>query len=191
MVEAQTCQMEELQAGLNMKKAFFACSMRGGYSSVSFEFLQQIPQALKDMGFELASEHQTQPDIIQKESLLPNALIYQRDISLLKQSDTLIAEMSNPSMGVGGEITDAISLGKPVLGLYQIPQDKVSSYILGKIEGHSKGRHAHYTDLRDLKLKIKDFINYLGWSRPSKGPLGILEPLGDAPGYYPQKPGDK
>jgi len=165
--------------------------MRGGYSNVSFEFLQQIPQVLKDIGFEIVSEHQTQPDIIKQESLLPTSLVYQRDYRWIQKSDVLIAEMSNPSMGVGGEITDAISLEKPVLGLYQIPQDRVSSYILGKIEGHPKGRHARYTDLRDFKLKVKDFTDYLGWSRPSKGPLGILEPLGNVPGYYPEKPGGK
>lgn len=41
--------------------------------------------------------------------------IYRRDISLLKENDCLIAEVTVPSIGVGYEICRALEVGLPVL----------------------------------------------------------------------------
>lgn len=41
--------------------------------------------------------------------------IYRRDISLLEESDCLIAEVTVPSIGVGYEICRALRMGLPVL----------------------------------------------------------------------------
>jgi len=45
--------------------------------------------------------------------------VFTRDIDWINQADTLIAEVSTPSHGVGYEIAYALSLGKPVLCCYQ------------------------------------------------------------------------
>jgi len=143
------------------KKVFFACSMRGGFPYVSREFLQQIPNALEEIGLELVSKHQTQQGIIQQENQRSVIQIHDRDYSWIEESDLVIAEISNPSDGVGGEIADAFHLKKPTLGLYQRQEDEISAYTRGKIEKNFKGFHSQYKDLNDLKKIVKRFVNSL------------------------------
>lgn len=140
------------------KKCFFACSMRGGFPYVSQEFLQQIPDALEEIGLELMSRHQTQEGVLEQEDKKGDIEVHDRDYDWLKECDFVIAEMSNPSGGAGGEIADAVHLNKPVLGLYQIPEDKVSQYLRGKIKKHGY-HHAQYKDLDDLKRIVKKFAD--------------------------------
>jgi nucleoside 2-deoxyribosyltransferase len=56
--------------------------------------------------------------------------VYARDTRWIQESEILIAEISAPSHGVGYEIGYALSLGKPVLALYQEGR-KVSKMISG------------------------------------------------------------
>ncbi|MFA4855090.1 MAG: nucleoside 2-deoxyribosyltransferase [archaeon] len=116
-----------------MLKIFFGCSMRGGYANASREELIQIQGAIKELGFRLATEHQTKEGIFEEESRLNDAQIHDRDFKWLQESDIGIFEISNPSLGVGGEITDIVHLGKPVLCLFKKHLGKaVSAYIKGK-----------------------------------------------------------
>lgn len=48
-------------------KAFFGCAMRGGRLVVSREELIQLKDAIRGLGIEFVSEHQTQANIIAKE----------------------------------------------------------------------------------------------------------------------------
>ena len=56
--------------------------------------------------------------------------IYDRDIKWLKSADVVVAEVSNPSFGVGYEIAKTGSLGKKVLCLYKIKKDKFLSAMI-------------------------------------------------------------
>ena len=141
------------------KKVFFACSMRGGYGTVGLEFLKKIPTALEELDLELMSKHQTQDNIISSEDQISTISIHNRDYEWIEGCDLMIAEITNPSLGVGAEISDAIYLGKPVLGLYQTDENKISAYIRGKLETYPKGHHAQYQDLDDLKTIVRDFID--------------------------------
>lgn len=143
-------------------KAFFACSMRGGFPYVSQEFLRQIPDALEEIGLQLMSRHQTRKGILLEEGKKKTITIHDRDYGWLKGSDIVVAEISNPSIGAGDEIADAVHLDKPVLGLYQQPENEISAYIRGKIEKHPKGHHAQYKTLDDLKRITKEFIDGMG-----------------------------
>ena len=134
-----------------MKKVFFACSMRGSFDAVDQKTLQQLPVALEELGLELMSKHQTQEGIVEQENQTTNTFIHDRDYKWLEDCDFVVAEISNPSLGVGGEIADAANLGKPVLGVYQLDEDKISAYIRGKLEGYDKGRHTKYKDINEFK----------------------------------------
>ena len=105
------------------------------------------------------SKHQTQEGIVRQEDQRPTIAIHDRDYAWLEGCDLVVAEISNASLGVGAEISDAIQLGKPVLGLYQVSEDKVSAYIRGKLEKYPRGRHAQYQDLDDLKRTTREFID--------------------------------
>ncbi|MCK5476438.1 MAG: NUDIX domain-containing protein, partial [Candidatus Aenigmarchaeota archaeon] len=75
--------------------------------------------------------------------------------------DYMIAEITNPSLGVGGEIADASILGKPVLCLYKKNEEKhISAYIQGKSNSifTSTVKCESYCDFDELKSKIDEFI---------------------------------
>jgi 2'-deoxynucleoside 5'-phosphate N-hydrolase len=115
------------------KVIYFGCSMLGGCPHVSREILVEFPRIIKSLGYQLASEHQTCPGVIEAEACLNPTYIHDRDYAWLLESHAGIFEISNPSLGVGAEISDMIRVGKPVLMLYQEELESlVSAYIRGK-----------------------------------------------------------
>ena len=58
--------------------------------------------------------------------------IHDRDMQLLLQSDLVIAEVTNPSLGVGYEIARALEHDKRVICIYRKQENKrISAMILG------------------------------------------------------------
>lgn len=145
-----------------MVKVFFGCAMRGGQEIVSREELARFPQIIEELGYELASKHQTQKGIIEKEDKLTKTHIHDRDYKWELESDAGVFEISNPSLGVGGEISDMIHQGKPVLCLFKMGlEDKVSAYVQGKMGSQfvkTPFESCSYSDLEDAKSKIQKFL---------------------------------
>ena len=141
---------------------YFGCSMLGGYAVVSREDLAEFPKLITDLGYRLASDHQTQPGVLEREAKLNPTFIHDRDYQWLLGSDVGVFEISNPSLGVGSEISDMIYAGKPILMLFKHGlEDKISAYLRGKagskyvpspIECHA------YRDLADAGGRIRAFI---------------------------------
>ena len=142
---------------------YFGCSMLGGYAAVSREEVARLQQRIAELGYRLASHHQTQPGVLEREAKLEPSLIHDRDYRWLLDSDVGVFEISNPSLGVGSEISDMIFAGKPVLMLFKHGlEDKISSYIRGKVgssfvpvpvECHP------YKDVDEASARITAFIN--------------------------------
>jgi len=141
---------------------YFGCSMLGGYAAVSREEIARLQKRIAELGFGLASDHQTQPGVLEQEAKLEPSLIHDRDYRWLLDSDVGVFEISNPSLGVGSEISDMIYAGKPVLMLFKRGlQDNISSYIRGKVGSKyvSCPIECHaYTDLNDAGARIRAFI---------------------------------
>jgi hypothetical protein len=113
---------------------YFGCSMLGGYAAVSREEIARLHKRIAELGYRLASDHQTQPGVLEREAKLEPSLIHDRDYQWLLDSDVGVFEISNPSLGVGSEISDMIYAGKPVLMLFKHGlEDKISSYLRGKV----------------------------------------------------------
>lgn len=107
---------------------YFACSITGGRE---FEAdYQEIVAALTADGHEIPTSHLAQSDVMENERKLTPQAVYERDVNWIKNCDVLIAEVSVPSHGVGYEIGFALSIGKPVLVLYQ-KNRRVSKMITG------------------------------------------------------------
>jgi hypothetical protein len=142
---------------------YFGCSMLGGYSHVGREDLAGFPKVILELGHTLATDHQTQPGVIEKEAKLDHAYIHDRDYRWMMESDAGVFEISNPSLGVGGEISDMISMGKPVLMLFKKGlEEKVSAYIRGKCGSRfvkSPVDCQTYEDMKEAKGRIKEFID--------------------------------
>jgi len=142
---------------------YFGCSMLGGYAVVSREDLAEFPKLITELGYRLASDHQTQPGVLEREAKFCPTFIHDRDYQWLLDSDVGVFEISNPSLGVGSEISDMICAAKPILMLFKHGlEDKISAYLRGKagskyvanpIECHA------YKDLDDVRSRIKAFID--------------------------------
>lgn len=147
---------------------YFGCSMLGGYALVSREDIAGFPKLIQKLGYRLASDHQLQPGVLEREAKLEPAFIHDRDFQWLLESDVGVFEISNPSLGVGSEISDMIYAEKPILMLFKHGlEEKISSYLRGKagskyvtcrVECHP------YRDLEDAGAKISEFIEAQDYS---------------------------
>ncbi len=107
---------------------YFACSITGGRE---FESVYQvITKALLEDCHEVPTAHLAETGVMALEAVIDPLDVYSRDVAWIRASDTLIAEVSAPSHGVGYEIAFALGLGKPVLALYR-EGHKVSKMISG------------------------------------------------------------
>lgn len=146
---------------MTKKVVFFGCSMRGGHEVVSRGELAKLPDVIEELGYELASRHQTQKGIIAKEDEQTPPYIHDRDYRWLKRAHAGVFEISNPSLGAGAEIADMIHEGKPVLCLFTGDNNVVSAYIRGKqgSEFVETPFECHiYTTLDDAKTIIARFM---------------------------------
>ena len=98
-------------------KVYFACSIRGGGDTSSYE---AIVDAIKHSNAECLSEVFVGDAINTQGSPMPDTDIYKRDTSWIQECDLVIAEVTNPSLGVGYEIAYAEQLNKPILALYKL-----------------------------------------------------------------------
>lgn len=97
-------------------KIYFAASIRGGRADV--EIYRQLIEHLKKQ-HQVLTEHIGDYSLsVKGEKQLPDQKIYQRDMEWLKQCDVVVAETSNPSLGVGYELAQAQFCNKPVLILH-------------------------------------------------------------------------
>lgn len=97
-------------------KIYFAGSIRGGRDDA--RLYQSIIAELSTYG-DVLTEH-VGSDLLTSigEGNLSDNEIHDRDLSWIKASDIIIAEVTTPSLGVGYEIGIAINLQKPVVCLY-------------------------------------------------------------------------
>ena len=132
---------------------YFACSITGGRE---FEAdYQELVAALTADGHEIPTSHLAQSDVMENERKLTPQDVYERDVNWIKNCDTLIAEVSVPSHGVGYEIGLALKIGKPVLCLYQKDR-RVSKMITGNSD--PKLGIQEYTHIKEAISRASFFI---------------------------------
>lgn len=136
-----------------MKKVYFAGSIRGGRDNVDDYF--QIITYLKN-SFIVLTEHIGDKNLNANGEINKTPeYIYNRDKSWINEADFIIAEVSNPSLGVGYEIGYAESLKKPILCLYKNKEDvRVSFMVLGNSYLNLYG----YSSLNEAYQIINNFI---------------------------------
>lgn len=132
-------------------KIFFAGSIRGGRQLIPT--YQYIVGFLKSHDQAVMSEHVTSKDLEKTEAKMPENDIFEKDINWIKEADCVIAEITVPSIGVGYEICYAVTLGKPVLCLYE-KGAKASAMVLGNREVTAN----QYSDKVELEQVLLDFM---------------------------------
>ena len=136
-------------------KIYFAGSIRGGRQDAAkylelIEFLGTLAEVL--------TEHVGAVELgDQGENTLSDHEIHRRDVEWLESCDAVIAEVTNPSLGVGYEIGIAEKLGKPVLCLFDESQPEFR--LSAMLSGNSKVQTFKYHALGQAKQKITDFLD--------------------------------
>lgn len=130
-------------------KIYFAGSIRGGRQDKDLyleiiEYLKQNHEVLTEhIGSKELNEH--------GETKITDEYIFNRDVFWLKESDLIVAEVTNPSLGVGYELGLAESLNKKVICLYRKQEDKRLSAML---KGNNNFTIIEYTDIEELKILL-------------------------------------
>ena len=134
-----------------MTKVYFACSIRGGGDTSLY---QAIVDAIKVAGGNVLSEGFVNDAINYGGSPLPADQIYQRDTKMIHDCDIVIAEVTNPSLGVGYELAYAEKLGRPILCLFnRTSENKLSAMVSG-----NNYNTIAYTHPKDITDKVANFI---------------------------------
>jgi hypothetical protein len=135
-------------------RIYFAGSIRGGASNREIYFV--LVNCLKEFGIVL-TEHLPHADEMDV-SDLSDKEIFERAVAWIKSSDLLVAEVSNPSLGVGYEICKAEAFKVPTLCLYQKGSKRRLS---ATIEGNNYCNVRRYSKVEEALGFIKGFINEL------------------------------
>ena len=143
-----------------MKKIYFACSISGG-RDYAFVY-KDLVEAIKKCGVEVKGEIFADPNLEADLGTDPGSsprFIWERDAEWLSEVDALIAEASQPSLGVGYQVARAEALHKPVLALYYKKSVERFSWM---ISGSPAIQTVGYDEYAEAKKAIKDFIKRLG-----------------------------
>jgi len=137
----------------NLTKIYFAGSIRGGRDDV--ELYRSIIEHLKTHG-EVFTEHVGDTELEMREEEKDNdCYIHDRDINWLFASDIVVAEVTQPSLGVGYEIGRAVERKKYILCLYRPKKGKKLSAM---INGNPQLVVKEYQSLEEVKKIIDTFI---------------------------------
>ena len=111
-------------------KIYFAGSIRGGRDDVDRYY--DIINHLKKYG-DVLTEHVGNDALTSSgENILDDNQIHNRDMEWLQSADIVIAEVTNPSLGVGYEIGRAIEEKKKIICLfYAKSKNRLSAMIAG------------------------------------------------------------
>lgn len=103
-------------------KIYFAGSIRGGRDDK--EIYLAIIKELQKYG-QVLTEHIGDASLTSfGEAGTTDQFIFERDMNWVKESDIIVAEVTNPSLGVGYELGQAESMGKKVICLYRKVEGK-------------------------------------------------------------------
>ncbi len=142
-------------------KIYLSGAIRGGRElQANYEAIHDY---LQSNGHKVLTHHVASPNVIEIENSMSDTEIYAQDIIWLQECDTVIAEVSLPSLGVGYEIAYALSLNKPVLGVYE--ENRVVSAMISGNTSKNLALHSYKT-IPKLLLQIKTFLETLSNKYP-------------------------
>ena len=133
-------------------KIYFACSIRGGRDDAdTYNDLARYIKSRSSLLTEIFADRKLTSQGMNK----TNTDIWLTDIAWIKESDAIIAEVTNPSLGVGYEIAKAEEWSKPVLALFRSDGSRKLSAM---IDGSPNTKTIYYTTLAEAQSAIDDFI---------------------------------
>ncbi len=138
-------------------KIYFAGSIRGGRDDA--EIYHEIIKYLQQKA-EVLTEHVGSASLTSMgEHSTTEEFIHDRDMEWVLAADMVIAEVTQPSLGVGYEIGRAIENGKPVYCLFRVGSDRKLSAML---RGAKDVKVFDYSNLDEVKSIIDGILNVKG-----------------------------
>jgi dTMP kinase len=148
-------------------------------ASTSFngEFTEKntrIIRLLKNHHINLVSGEQIiNKKLLEQDKKLSREQIFQRQKELIEKSDFVVAEVSKPSLGVGGEIVYALISNKPVLALLMENfEDKISPMVAGN---PSDNLFMEYYSSEKLPYVLNDFFNHIRNIKKRTGSIIVID----------------
>ena len=129
-------------------KIYFAASIRGGRDYA--RDYKTIISHLSNYG-KVLTEHIADDKLNDRGENISENAIFERDTKWLKESDIIVAEVTQPSLGVGYEIALGESLGKRIVCLFKQQSGNLSAMI----KGNRKLEVLEYTSVDELPAKLK------------------------------------
>ncbi|XP_026209395.1 2'-deoxynucleoside 5'-phosphate N-hydrolase 1 isoform X1 [Anabas testudineus] len=117
-------------------KIYFCGSIRGGRDDVNI--YRRLVEKLQSYGTVL-TEHVSSSELTDRgenASAAGDKFIHDRDVDWLRQSDVVVAEVTQPSLGVGYELGRAVDMNKKILCLFRPSSGRtLSAMIRGADDG--------------------------------------------------------
>lgn len=132
-------------------KIYFAGSIRAGRQDAGI--YRQLISGLKEFS-EVLTEH-IGDDLPLSGEDLPAETIFLRDRQWVEEADVLVAEVTQPSTGVGYEIGHALAHDKPVYCLFRPNTGKSISPML---EGNTSVTVLQYDEVEEVVPRIKKLL---------------------------------
>ncbi|XP_074531484.1 5-hydroxymethyl-dUMP N-hydrolase-like [Halichoeres trimaculatus] len=141
-------------------KIYFSASIRGGRDDV--DLYQRIVKKLKSYGTVLTEDVSSSELTERDENALKRGdkAIHDQDMNFLRQSDMVVAEVTQPSLGVGYELGRALDMKKKVFCLFRPSSGRnLSAMIRGADDGNLFVVRNYSED--ELESILEDFFNKL------------------------------
>ncbi|XP_052214881.1 2'-deoxynucleoside 5'-phosphate N-hydrolase 1-like [Dreissena polymorpha] len=135
-------------------KIFFGGSMRGGRQDA--EIYERLIEKLQTYG-EVLTDHVGSKDVEKNETDATDKCIYDRVVRWLEESDVVVAEVTQTSIGVGYEIGRAVAMGKKILCLCRPSPDKRLSAMIAGAHNGTTFVVKNYTE-EEAEQIFKDFL---------------------------------
>ena len=138
-------------------KIYFGGSIRGGRDDQPI--YEKFISFLQQEGVTVLCEHVGYKDLSEHGQDLDSSEIHDRDLSWIDEADGLMAEVTNPSLGVGYEISYAVHVAKiPVLVLFRGGEQ--GKRLSAMLEGSFGIQVCNYTsdNLEAAHSTIKEFL---------------------------------
>jgi len=137
----------------SMNKIYFAGSIRAGRGDA--HIYKELVRLLSKYG-KVLTEHVGDPGLAESGEVgKTEEFIFERDVKWIAEADVLVAEVTQPSLGVGYEIGVAERLGKRVLCLYRVQEGKKLSAM---IMGNKKLTVESYGDISAAEVIVAKFF---------------------------------
>lgn len=139
--------MAEKKDPKNHLQIYVAVPLRNGRD---IELSRKIIKLIQDLGHNVISDWLLLSD--PNPGLSPSG-IYERDYKAISSCDLILAEVSNPSIGIGMEIVLGKYLGKKIICIHK-KENKVSNLLLGT----PKIIILSYSDENNLKKVLQKYL---------------------------------